>query len=62
MCFVWLQGNQGSLKIPPLSKISVEGSQNMPYLYGFGGFTLIILDILSINLSNMIDGLEFVVL
>jgi len=34
----------------------------MPYLYGFGGFTLIILDILSINLSNMIDGLEFVVL
>jgi hypothetical protein len=46
----------------PLSKISVEGSQNMPYLYGFGGFTLIILDILSINLSNMVDGLEFVVL
>ena len=45
-----------------LSKISVEGSQNMPYLYGFGGFTLIILDILSINLSNMVDGLEFVVL
>ena len=44
---------------PPLSKISVESHQNMPY---FGGFVLIILDITSINLSNMVDGLEFVVL
>ena len=37
----------------------IESHQNMPY---FGGFVLIILDITSINLSNMVDGLEFVVL